>query len=49
MIERAAPLRAQWVKVADRDGHVRLERRWVVVTPTGQDDKATVTASKHAA
>ena len=49
MIERAAPLRAQWVKVADRDGHVHLEERWVVSAPTGKDDKRIVSATKQAA
>ena len=49
MIERTAPLRAQWVKVADRDGHVHLEEHWVVTRPASKGDERTVPSPKQAA
>ncbi len=49
MTMRTAPLRAQWVEVADRDGHVHLEERWVAAPATSKEDQRTVPTAKQAA
>jgi hypothetical protein len=48
MIEQTPALRAQWVKVADHDGHVHLEERWVVKRPADKGDGRIAAGAKRA-